>query len=302
MWPARRVERPPAEYLPRLAPAPRRVPFGLRLRMLVAGPAAFAWFWLAITGPISTIFLRNADLSWWRFRGPVESTRGVVTACDRTGASEGGSKGRSGTPIYANRFTFERAGESLEGVSYATGRCLAAGTAVAVEYPADAPERSRIVGMRSATFGPEVLFVAIFPLIGFGMLAFASRSRWRELRLLGAGKLGHGTLVGEEATNVSVNKQPVMKLRFDLVSEAGTHHEVVVKTHRTEALKDDPRERLLYDPASPQVAVAWDLLPGPPRVDATGAIEPPGFASSAVALLLPALAMTTEALALALLG
>jgi hypothetical protein len=270
--------------------------------MLVAGPAAFAWIWLAFTGPFSTVFLRNADLtSWWRFRGAVESTRGVVTACERTRASEGGSKGRSGTPVYANRFTFERAGETREGISYATGRCLTPGSSVTVQYLADDPDRARIAGMRSAIFGPGVLFVALFPLVGLGMLGFAWRARRRELRLLALGKLGHGTLVAEEETHVSVNKRKVVKLRFDLVTEAGTHHEVVVKTHRTEALKDDPRERLLYDPASPELAVGWDLLPGPPRVDATGAIEPPGLAGSVAALLLPALAFATQALALAFL-
>src|SRR5512138_242199 len=216
MWTARRVERAPADHLPRLAPAPRRVPLGLRLRMLVAGPAAFGWLFLAFGGPFSTVFLRNADLaSWWRFRGAVESTQGVVTACERTRASEGGSKGRSGTPIYANRYTFELAGETREGVSYATGRCVGAGSGVAVEYAAENPEHSRIAGMRAAIFGPWILFVAVFPLVGLGMIAFAWRARRRELRLLAVGKLGHGNLVAEEQTQVTVNKRRVMKLRFD---------------------------------------------------------------------------------------
>jgi hypothetical protein len=229
----------------------------------------------------------------------VETARGEVTGCERTRASEGGSKGRSGTPIYANRWTFERGGERFEGVSYALGRCVPAGSAVRMEYLPDDPGVARIAGMRRAIFGPELLFAALFPLVGIGMVVFAWRDRSRALRLLVHGHVGHGTLVGEEQTRVSVNKRPVMKLRFDLVTEAGSHHEAVVRTHRTELLKDDPRERLLYDPAAPEVAVAWDLLPGPPRVDATGALEAPGLLGSLGAVLLPVAAVAAEALALA---
>ncbi len=298
MWSARQAPAP-SEYVPRLAPAPRRVPLGLRARLLFGGTAAAGWMWLLVAAPLATLFLGQADLSsWWRFRGPVETTRGVVTACERTRASEGGSKGRSGTPIYANRYRFERGGEEREGVSYALGRCVGAGTAVAIEYPADDPDRSRIAGMRRATFGPAVAFVAIFPLVGLGFVAFSLRSARRALSLLARGQVAHGTLVGEEQTRVSVNRRPVMKLRFDLVTEGGGHHEVAIRTHRTEALKDDPRERLLYDPSAPEVAVAWDLLPGPPRVGATGALESPGFGGSLRVVLLPAAAIAAEALAL----
>lgn len=288
-----------ADVAARLAPPPRRVPLTLAARALLGG-AAFAWIWLAFGSSIATAFLLKTDLgSWLAFRGERVAVPAVVTGCAATGASEGGGKGRSGTPIYANRYAFDAGGGEREGVSYALGECLEAGAEVQVEFPAGRPERSRIVGMRRAWFGPEVAFVLVFPLAGLLLLFFSLRKGWRELRLLRRGKLALGTLVGKEATNVSVNKQRVMKLRFALETERG-RQEVLVKTHLTGAVEDEPRERILYDPERPERAAAWDLLSGHPRVDFAGGLEPAGLRGLLLAIAPPLLAVAGHVLAVML--
>jgi len=283
--------------LPRLAPPPRDVPPSVRLRLLLGGLGAFAWIWLGFGSAMATVFLRQADLtSWVAFRGEVVRTVGEVTACRPTRASEGGSKGHPGRQVKESRYRFEADGEAHQGASYATW-CAGPGPAE-VEYPAGRPERSRLVGMRRAPFGPQVALVAIFPLVGMVLVGASLRAGLRQLHLLRHGRLALGTLVGKEATLVSVNKRPVMRLRFRVPSGTGAPVEVVVRTHLPGRLEDEPRERILYDADHPGRAAAWDLLPGAPRVDFTGALQPAGTAGTLLRLLPPLLALAALALAL----
>jgi hypothetical protein len=288
-------------FLPRLAPPPRHVPLGLRARLTFGGLGVFAWIWLAFGSGMATVFLREADLtSWFAFRGDLVRVEGQALGCEATHASEGGSKGRRGTPIYANRYTFEAGGSAHEGVSYATGSCLEAGTPVEVEHLPARPELSRIAGMRRSTFGPAVALVAIFPLLGLALVALSLRLGRRQVRLLERGRLALGTLVGKEETSTTVNKRRVMKLRFAIEGGAGTRHEVEVRTHRPEVLEDEPKERILFDPEDPASATAWDLLPGPPALDAMGQLEPPGALGTLLVLLPPAAAVAVLVLLFAL--
>ena len=292
-WPAQQA------VVPRLAPPPRHVPITVAVRALLGGLGVFAWIWFGFGSSIATVFLGKADLgSWATFRGELVTAEGVATGCAATGSSEGGSKGRSGTPIYENRYRFG----DHEGVSYATGTCLAAGTPVEVQHLPARPDVSRIAGMRRAEFGPGIAFVLVFPIVGLLLVGFSLRTGVRQLRLLRNGKVALGTLVGKEATNTSVNKRRVMKLRFAIETDRGERREVVVRTHLPEQLEDEPRERILCDPRRPDRAAAWDLLSGAPRVDGTGALEPTGLLGTLLVLLPPALAVAAHALALGLVG
>jgi hypothetical protein len=288
--------------LPRLVPPPRQVPATLRARLLFGGLGVLAWIWFGFGSAIATGFLRHADLtSWVLLRGALEEVPGTGLGCEPTGASEGGSKGQSGTPIYANRYAFGAGGDELEGVSYATGRCLGPGEAVRVEYPAGRPDRSRVQGMRRGWFGPDVLFVAIFPLVGIALVLLSLRSGWRRLRLLSRGRLALGALVSDEPTRVSVNNRPVRKLTFTIDTETMGRRQVVVRSHVPELALDEPRERILYDPERPELAAAWDLLPTI-RLDERGELAPAGLAGSLLVLLPPVLAVIGHLVALGLVG
>lgn len=283
----------------RLAPPPRRVPWSVAVRMLFGGLGVFAWLWLGLGSGIGIAFLRKADLlSWLQFRGELTSASGVVIECRPTGASEGGSKHQRGTPIYGNAYWFEEGAERFEGISYQTGTCLDPGTAVTVEHPAGRPTLSRIAGMRRSVFGPAVAFVIVFPLVGLGLVVGAFWQGRRALRLIAHGKLAMGTLLGIEATRVTVNKRPVMLARFAILTDAGARVEVEVRTTNPEVLEDEPQERILYDPTRPRSAVAWDLLPAGTSVDAAGQIRPGNPLLALLLLVPPALAVAAHALAL----
>ncbi|BDG02922.1 hypothetical protein [Anaeromyxobacter oryzae] len=200
--------------------------------------------------------------------------------------------------MYANAFRFEADGAAHEGVAYAPGTCVRAGSAVLVEYRTDDPAVSRIAGMRRAPFGPGTSFVLIFPIVGGTLVAFSLRSGCRAIRLLQHGRLALGTLVGKELTNVRVNRRTVAKLRFAIATETGARHEVVVKTHLTERLEDDARERILYDPARPNDAIAWDVLTCAPVLDRVGQLQPKGLVGTALVLVPPAAAVVGHLFAL----
>jgi hypothetical protein len=294
------IRTPPSPAPERLAAPPRHVPLSVVVRLLLAG--AGGWIWLGVASPLALAFLVKTDLlSWAVFRGELVTVPGVVVACERSGASEGGSRGRSGTPIYANRYRFGPEEDAREGTSFATGRCLEAGAAVSVEHPAGRPDVSRIAGMRRAVFGPEVAFTLVFPVVGLLLVGAGLRSGWRQLRLLRRGKLALGTLVAEEPTRISIDKRRVMKVRFAIETDRGIREEVVVRTHRTELVEDDARERILYDPGQPARAVAWDLLRHAPRLDAGGTLAPAAFGETARTLLAPAFAVATHVVAILLL-
>lgn len=279
---------------------PRSVPLSLRVRLIFGGfLPVFAWIWFGFGSSIAMVFLRHADLaSWFQFRAELARASGVVERCEDTHASVGGSKTQRGTPVYANHYRFVADGRMHAGVSYATGTCMESGTAVLVEHVAGDPALSRVSGMRRATFGPEVLFVAIFPAVGVALVFFATRAGLRGVRLLAHGKFTLGRLIGQEATNVSINKRRVMKLRFEIEAGTDLRREVFVKTHVPEHLEDEPRERLLYDPARPGEALAWDLIPGAPRVDALGALQPAGLLGTILVLIPPTLAILGHVLVL----
>lgn len=287
-----------AELAPRLAPPPRPVPFSLAVRLLLGPGPAFGWIWLAFASPLAALFLVNADLtSWAVFRGDLVTAPGVVLSCQDTSASEGGSRGRRGTPISKTRYRFDADGVEREGASFrAGGGCAEPGTAVVVEHPPGRPGTSRVQGMRAALFGPEVGLTAVFPLAGI-LIALAGFGRgWRELRLLRCGKLAAGTLLGKEPTSFYSDNRRLVRMRFAFETDRGLRQEVVLKTGRTEALEDDARERILYDPARPSRAAGWDVLRGPPEVDPAGHLRPASRKATVAYLLFPVLAVIAHLL------
>jgi hypothetical protein len=153
---------------------------------------------------------------------------------------------------------------------------------------------------RDASEGPAILLVMIFPIVGLTLVAFSLRQGLRQLRLLSHGRLALGTLIGNEPTNVRINKRTVRKLRFAIETETRGRCEVEVRSHVPEKALDEPRERILYDPERPGAAAAWDLLVGTPRLDGSGELEPAGFFGSAVLLIPPALAVLGHLVALGL--
>lgn len=275
-----------------LAPPPRRVPLSLTIVNLFNVITQIGWFVFGFGMIFAWVFIGNADFSSITFRGTHPVARGKVTRISETGASIGHR------PVIANHYEFSVAGTRYDGTSYSTGDAKSAGDEVKIEYDEGNPERSRIEGQRRAQFGPGLVFVGIFPLIGFLILAFATRSGLRRNQLLRDGLLASGTLIGRERTNVTVNNRPVWKLVFEFTGRDGQRHEASANVTDTDRLEDDAQEPLLYDPNNPEKAYMLDEVPARPQFEANGELRGRGFPIGY--LIVPGLVIAGNLFALAL--
>lgn len=256
--------------------------------MLGSRLAQFAWAFFGVGLSIALFAAVTADVRPWLRLGDPARTTGVILGCQATALREGGRRGGRVTPanrVYANRFRFDVAGRQYASVSYARGACLTPGTGVAVEYAADDPGVARIEGMRhSKAPGYAILFAFLLTAAGFGLVLFATTLGARIVRQLARGELVHGRLLTSEATRVSVDARTLMRLLFE-IEHRGVVREVVVKTLAPERLEDDGREPLLFDPARPTVAMAWDTLPAAVALDERGELRAVPFARTLLVLL-----------------
>jgi len=257
-----------------LGEPPRQVPLLIRLRLLFGGTSAqMGWFFLGFGMIFFWLFVFRGDFkSWTQFRGPLATAEGTVTDSRDTHDSEGGSKGSRGTPIYENEFKFVVDDRKYEGSSYAVGRELRIGQKVKVEYVPGKPQFARIRGMRSNLFGPGVLFVMIFPLVGIGIAVNGLRQGLKACDLLANGVQTTGNMISKEATNVKTNGRQVYKFSFSFKTPDGAVHTAVSKTQVTERFENPGAEPLVYDPNNPERAVMLDNLPGAPHITENGDI------------------------------
>lgn len=219
-------------------------------------------------------FLGNADLtSWIYFRGNLETAQGTVTAVEQTSASEGGSKHHSGTPIYRYGYKFTAAGTGYSGTSYRVGSGVKYGDKVTIEYPAGNPARSRIQGMRRAVFGAGTLFVLIFPVVGFGLVAVMIYGGWKDLNLLVNGEAALGRFTNKEYTNVKVNSRTVYKMWFEFADTRGTVQKTFMRSSKPEKFEGEAFQQLFYDPAKPGKCLLALALPKGAEPDERGQIN-----------------------------
>lgn len=240
----------------RLVPPPRRVPWSLSFREKWGrAEALIGWLFIGFGGIFAQVFLPAADFTGPRYRGPLERAPAVVSACEKTHFSVGGSKHRRGTPVYGNRFAFS----GVEGVSYATGVCLQPGARVEVEFPRGRPRLARITGQRAKPMSPWAAVVLLFPLIGAGLAAAGWASGRRTARFFAEGLYAEGRAVDVQPTNRRVNKQTVYKVTLAFRDKFGKERRFSAETTQPYKLSDRA-EAVLYDPADPEKALALDLV------------------------------------------
>lgn len=273
-----------------LAGPPRSVPLLVRLRVLLGGFLnQFGWIFFGFGLVFVWAFTLNADLtSWYRFRGPLDTTEGKAIDCKKTLFSEGGSENSKGTPVYAIHYAFTAAdGKEYKGLSYITGKQFEQGQKVTIEYPQGKPQTSRIKGMRQKPVGPFGIFPVVFPMIGLLFIIRGIKKGIKANRLLTLGEQTTGRLKSKEITNTKVNKKPVYKLTFEFNTPEGKTYETLVKTHETGKLEDQAEEPLLYDPVRPSYAVMLDDLPGNPRINDNGNIQAGSASVTIMVLIIP---------------
>ena len=184
-----------------------------------------------------------------------------MSSSSKTGAAEGGGKHRRGTPIYKNEFSFAVDGKEHHGFSYATGLGLSPGSAVTVEFVPGKPDVARIQGMRTNIFGPGVLFVVIFPLIGLGVLSAGLVRGINAGRLLTRGVVTTGRLLIKESTRMNVNRRPIYQFTFTFLTSDGQSSTATARGF-AERFQETAAEQMVYDPSRPQRELVLKDLPG----------------------------------------
>lgn len=251
----------------RFTAPPRRVPLSLRIVNFFNGWAQIGWGVFGFGMIFFWIFAGSADLSFLTFRDPAGRATGTVTKVEQTGASE------NEQTISASHYQYSVAGEWFDGKSYTTGGTPAVGEEVTIEYDEDSPRRSRIAGMRRGMFGPGVLFVTIFPVIGLGFLIPGTLTGRKRNHLLQNGILTTGKAVDRRPTNIRINNQPLWEVVFEFHDRHGQRRECCARATDTTRLEDEASEALLYDPENPTKAYVIDEAPARPTFDHNGDLQ-----------------------------
>ncbi len=271
-----------------LPPPPRAVSPMLTLQMLFGGVASqVGWVILAFGSIPFWVFVWNADLTTWRFPADrCAQTTGEVLGCEKTSFSEGGSKHRSGTPIFRSSYRYTVDHRTFESASYAKGVCAAPGPA-RIEYLPGQPEISRIPGMRRNVFGPDTIFLALLPLAGLLVAGIGLVRGRTSARMLAGGVPVSGKLVETKATAMRSNNRTVYQMTFEYTAHDGVTRRTTARTNEPGRFEKQEAQTVLYDPDHPGRAVLLNALPGKIALDESGQLQ----ARSRAFLILPLLAI-----------
>lgn len=274
---------------------PREIPFSTRLVLLTGGKLAWmGWIFAAFGLIFGLFFASHADLSqWFMFRGELQTATGKIVESRRTHASEGGGKGRRGTPIYEHHYRFTVDGNEFNGTSFCTGGDLRDRETVTVEFPFGDPEFSRIHGMRRAIFGPGLAFLGIFAVAGLVFIVLNLRTGLKNVWLLTHGEAAPARNTGKEITNTKVNNRRVYKVWFDFTDRNGAPQRTFIRTSQPEKVEGRQFEELFYDPKKPSRSTLLHNLPGNVTLDERGGINPCRLGAIFVALLGPFIAFAS---------
>ncbi len=252
----------------RMMTPPRSVPLSCRVATLLNAGVQVGFFVIAFSTPFFRIFVGNADLPALTFRGDRMKTNGVVTHVVDTRASE------NRRHIWEVRYRYSVDARQYEGVSYESGGSdRAAGDLVIVEYLKRDAERSRIDGMRRGMFGAAVLFVLIFPAIGFAITIVALIYGGHRNGILRRGVAVYARYKETRPTNTTINKRPVFEVIHEYRTLEGELHEASTRTTEVDSLTDDAEEMVLYDPAKSGSGVPVDSLTPLPELDEAGGFK-----------------------------
>jgi len=251
-----------------LTPPPRWVPLPVicsAMLGIVGGMGAlffisgmlFAWVFVGDFNPVDE----------WRLARSTTTAQATVTEVADTNASE------NDVTVYAYTFTFRTPEEkTITARSYSRGRVWSEGDRVTVWYLPDKPSVARLEETRMSTFAPWALFVLIFPAVGVIMFTLATITGVRQVMLLRYGEITGARTLSQEATNTTVNDQPVMKYTYEFRSTDGMSYSGSSKSLPTEKIGDEANEPVLYLPSNPNVSMLVDALPlrYPLDVDGSG--------------------------------
>ncbi len=198
-------------------------------------------------------------VSPFHFGDDAEKTSGIVTEVNATNVSVNDDN------VLEYQFVFTYMGKSYNGVSYSTEHRYKADQNVPVEFEPENPAIARIEDMALKPMPLFVLFVYIFPAIGFVFLYFAFRRGIPKIHAVMYGIMTRGSLVKMEATGGSINNQTVYDCYFSFKDGTGNEYTAIGSTHKTDLVRDEPEERIIYDSDNPGNSVVVDAMPSSVR-------------------------------------
>lgn len=265
----------------------RRVPFLLGISILTGGAVQqIGWLFLCIGTVFSTVFLGMADIDFNEFGSGTVIVEGKIKGVENTKARINNS--------YVRRYIYEFKdlnGMAHNGVSYTTSG-FSIGRAIKVEYDPQNPQWSRAEHMTRKEFGSSILFILIFPFVGFMLVAVPMFLARKKLRLLKTGILTTGEMCGKEPTNLRINNRTVYRYTFKFTDSRRKDYFHVEKTQYSENVEDDHRERLLYLPENPAVACLVDVIGVKFDLDERGELTEYSIAGAVKVLIIPVIAFT----------
>jgi hypothetical protein len=281
--------------------AQREVSTSTRLAVLFGSALQqFGWGFAVFGLVFCAIFVPAADLSFIMFRGERAEAEARIVAVEATPYSIGGGKSRRGTPILRHDYDWtDPRGVVRRGTSYSTRRGLEAGSRARVEHLVADPDRSVLVGQRSAPLSPMALFVLLFPTIGLGLVFMARAVARRQLAAMERGRVVETLVLGSVARRSGRRAtQTTLQLR---VPAEGEPHEVrelatMTATHAAQGtrlfvltLDDERRDCFLVSDLPCRARIVVDELqwqePSTPGVVAR-LVLPAVFAAGAALLML----------------
>jgi hypothetical protein len=106
-----------------------------------------------------------------------------------------------------------------------------------------------------------VCFVLIFPAVGAAFFATNTVRGAQQVALLRHGRVAGARRVSEQATNTTVNDQPVVKYVYEFQAGDGRTYRGASRAISGEEIGDEDVEPVLYLPSNPNLSVLVDTLP-----------------------------------------
>jgi hypothetical protein len=104
-------------------------------------------------------------------------------------------------------------------------------------------------------------FVLIFPAVGAAFFVTNTVRGAQQVTLLRHGRVAGARRVSEQATNTTVNDQPVIKYVYEFRADDGQMYQGTSRAISSEEIGDEDVEPVLYLPSNPELSVLVDALP-----------------------------------------
>jgi hypothetical protein len=145
-----------------------------------------------------------------------------------------------------------------------------------------------------------VLFVLIFPAVGFGVVFFSLKSAAGTLNLLRYGVLTQAVLTSCSASQSQANPQMVDTFLFEFTDRYRQTHTVSMWNPLSQPPAIGNQKYLLYMPDKPQIVVFLERLPGKITINTNNRIERPVTLGDLAVLVVPVLSVCGHGLYLVL--